>query len=185
MRYYIDTEFIESPCTIDLISIGIVCENGREFYSVNADCDFTKADDWVKENVISKLPPDDREDNVMSLWGRREFLGARILNYIGDDKPEFWGYYADYDWVVFCWLFGKMIDLPDGWPMYCRDIKQVADQTGTRLPKLHSDLEHNALTDAWWNRGALEFLTGKWSKDVDKKTFGTFPCLSSKKAITG
>ena len=42
-------------------------------------------------------------------------------------KPQFYGYYSDYDWVVFCWLFGKMIDLPKGFPMYCIDLKQLLD----------------------------------------------------------
>ena len=26
--------------------------------------------------------------------------------------PTFFGWYASYDWVVFCWIFGRMIDLP-------------------------------------------------------------------------
>src|SRR5690349_17532726 len=33
MRYFLDTEFIERPGTIDLISIGIVSEDRREFYA--------------------------------------------------------------------------------------------------------------------------------------------------------
>ena len=50
----------------------------------------------------------------------------------GKHKPEFYAYYADYDWVVFCWLFGKMIDLPKGFPMYCRDLKQDLDNAINR-----------------------------------------------------
>ena len=30
MKYWMDTEFIERPYTIDLISIGLVAEDGRE-----------------------------------------------------------------------------------------------------------------------------------------------------------
>ncbi len=29
MKYWIDTEFIERPCTIDLISAGLVAEDGH------------------------------------------------------------------------------------------------------------------------------------------------------------
>ncbi|WP_428743140.1 hypothetical protein [Tenacibaculum sp.] len=43
-------------------------------------------------------------------------------------KPEFYAYYADYDWVLFCWLFGRMVDLPNGFPMYCKDLKQMLDE---------------------------------------------------------
>ena len=76
-------------------------------------------------------------------------------------KPEFWGYYADYDWVVFCWLFGSMMDLPKGWPMYCRDIKQFCDDIGNpRLPEQGKG-EHHALSDAKWNKQAYDFLLAK------------------------
>lgn len=49
-----------------------------------------------------------------------------ILDYDTKDI-KFYGYYCAYDWVVFCWLFGKMIDLPKGFPMYCIDVKQMMD----------------------------------------------------------
>lgn len=38
---------------------------------------------------------------------------------------SFYADYCSYDWVVFCWLFGKMIDLPRGFPMYCNDLQQI------------------------------------------------------------
>jgi hypothetical protein len=43
-------------------------------------------------------------------------------------QPEFIGYYCDYDWVLLCSLFGRMIDLPKGFPMYCIDLKQNIDE---------------------------------------------------------
>lgn len=39
MKYFFDTEFIEDGRTIDLVSIGIVCEDGREYYAVSAEAD--------------------------------------------------------------------------------------------------------------------------------------------------
>ena len=81
-------------------------------------------------------------------------------------KPEFYAYYADYDWVVFCWLFGRMIDLPKSFPMYCRDIKQIMDEKSLyRATTLDCDPnypkqenKHNALDDAIWNRKLFKFL---------------------------
>lgn len=151
MKYFLDTEFIESGPSYPLIilSLGIVCEDDREFYVVNADAPLELANDWVKKNVIPFLRGPDAPI--------KEFP-RRVLEFIGDCKPEFWGYYADYDWVVFCQLFGTMIDLPKGWPMYCRDIKQLCDFLGNpKLPRQTSQ-EHNALADAKWNKEAYEFL---------------------------
>ena len=148
MRYWFDTEFIEDGKTIDLISIGIVAEDGREYYAELAECDLSKASDWVKENVFPSL--------TGTLTFRRDVVEG-VKQFLGE-KPEIWGYYADYDWVAFCQLFGRMIDLPKGYPMYCRDVKQLADfSEGTLLPKQES-VKHNALTDARWTKQAWECL---------------------------
>lgn len=164
MRFFLDTEFMEDGKTIGLISIGIVAEDGREFYAETSDVDLDQANDWVKQNVLPQLWHRNKvegnkfnRDGGNGGWWTRKEIRSGILRFVGDDKPEFWGYYADYDWVVFCWLFGKMIDLPKGWPMYCRDIKQLCDSVGN--PKLPSQTgEHHALEDARWNKRAYEFL---------------------------
>ena len=51
MKYWIDTEFIERPYTIDLISIGLVAEDGREFYAESSEVDWSRASQWTLENV--------------------------------------------------------------------------------------------------------------------------------------
>jgi hypothetical protein len=164
MRYWFDTEFIEDGKTIDLISIGIVAEDGREFYAQNLDTHFDGASDWVQKNVIAHLSNMEywhHRDGDPVGWFTRESISAGIRTFcdpVAYGKPEVWAYYADYDWVVLCQLFGTMMDLPKGWPMYCRDIKQWADMLGNpKLPKQESG-EHHALADARWNRQAWEFL---------------------------
>ncbi len=152
MKYFIDTEFIERGCwhPITLISIGIVAEDGREFYAVSSKFVPSDANDWVRKNVIAHLGDTPRMHPAEIVEDIREFVTG--------DKPEFWGYYADYDWVVFAQLFGTMMDLPKGFPMYCRDIKQWCDQLGNPKLPAQSSTEHNALHDARWNKEAWEFL---------------------------
>jgi len=176
MKYYLDTEFIEQSNTIDLISIGIKCEDGRTFYAESTCFDERKASDWVKTNVIAKLKWYGNGNRTQSyntasvqytgtpeekteVFGTLELIKEGLLDFIGDYVPEFWAYYADYDWVVFCWLFGSMIDLPKEWPMYCRDLKQLADDIGK--PKFpEPEEEHNALADAEWNHKFHKYLIG-------------------------
>lgn len=149
MKIWFDTEFIEDGKTIDLISIGMVREDGAEYYAENAQCDLTRASPWVRENVLPHL------GGHLVQWPA---LIANSIRNFAADRPEFWGYYADYDWVVLCQLFGTMMDLPKGWPMYCRDIKQLCDSLGNpNLPEQGKG-EHHALADARWNRKAYEFL---------------------------
>jgi uncharacterized phage-associated protein len=163
VKYFFDTEFIEDGETIELISIGIVAEDGREYYACNSECDLQRADDWVKKNVVSLLP--EKFDKV---WKTRDEIKNDILKFTDSGvKPEFWAYFADYDWVVFCQLFGRMIDLPDHFPKYCMDLKQLMRENGIsrdHLNHLEQGSEHNALDDAKWVKEAYNYVNdeGKW-----------------------
>lgn len=279
MKYFIDTEFIEgtqksifnNKPTIDLISIGIVAEDGREYYAISKDFNLKEAwnrydwksktindgipgaykNYWIRDNVLKSIFVEFKkregyeinnskyksyfDDNVLSemickIWelnshdkNFNEF--KKLINKYGksnkqiaeeikefvykghirpkkvDDRPgiisetieidinpynQFYGYYSDYDWVVFCWLFGKMIDLPKHFPMYCIDLKQILDEKTKNVNpsvfnlnyksefkpsflnklewvKNHPDYpkqvsEHNALADAKWNYELYKFL---------------------------
>lgn len=57
--YCYDTEFLEDGTTIELISIGIVGDDGREYYAVNADAPIErikKEHEWLIRNVLPHLP---------------------------------------------------------------------------------------------------------------------------------
>jgi len=146
-RYYLDTEFIERghQHPIELISIGMVSDDGREFYAVASDgFDVHHASYQQLADVLPQLPPADSRE-----WMTREQISLALLEFTAGTKPEFWGYYAEYDWVVLCQLYGAMIDLPKTWPKHCNDIKQLADNGGfSKLPKLEGVIAHNALHGA-------------------------------------
>lgn len=285
MNYYIDTEFLEgvqkekfptnlfrkeTPPTIELISIGIVAEDIREYYAISKEFNLKEAWDRYDEKVNTNYKPDFGDyheshynpkfireywirDNVLkpiykelhnkeNLTARQAFHRCNIyipetefkftynnfkklINKYGKTnkqiaeeikefclpknnliwsgknssyivvqdrdkhlkndiiapemlkrdyyKPQFHAYYADYDWVAFCWLFGKMIDLPNGFPMYCIDLKQELDRKvkesgGEFSARLHNikmmknyprqTNEHNALADARWNKEFHDFI---------------------------
>lgn len=156
MRFWFDTEFIENGRTIDLISIGIVAEDGRELYLENEECRTHRASQWVQDNVLPHLFGGE------ALVDRVQMRTA-VLNFVedGNGKPEFWAYYSAYDWVALCQLFGTMMDLPKGWPMYCRDLKQLCDDKGNPPLPEQGKGEHHALADARWTRDAWKFLQGE------------------------
>ena len=154
-KYFIDTEFIERGPhhPIDLLSIGIVCEDGRQYYAVSNERDENDASQWVKDNVIPLLGQNIRKSLSQIADDLSEFFSPEKHG-----KPEFWAYYADYDWVVFCQIFGRMIDLPKDFPMFCRDVKQFAVDKGNPTLPEQTGWEHNALMDARWTKFAHEFL---------------------------
>lgn len=286
MKYFLDTEFLEGPQprkllgftigetkpTIDLISIALVAEDGREFYAVSKDFNLDAAwnaydllpfltsknhslndqrDYFVRDKVLRpifyQLWNDKRHLDVINQSGAGKFtlknlrtliglygktneqIRQEIYEFVNDPsgvqnivykftqakigtwtpekyptefeyikqhnvhippfpyseqtistdiycQPEFWADYACYDWVVFCWLFGKMIDLPKGFPLYCNDLQQLLEMKEKMLNESskkdnivynlrdHEDFpketnEHNALLDASQAKKLYEFLT--------------------------
>jgi hypothetical protein len=160
MRFWFDTEFMEDGVTIELLSIGIVAQDGREYYAVSADADWSRANDWVAKNVLPQLDRAGAKSRAQIRHELLRFIGhAEYDQHAGTKRgPELWAWFGSYDWVVLCQLFGRMVDLPDGWPMYVRDVKQLCDDLGN--PKLPPQVKgaHHALADAQWTRKAWEFL---------------------------
>jgi hypothetical protein len=108
VKYWIDTEFIERPYSIDLISIALVAADGREFYAESSEVDWTKASRWTLQTVRPQL-----DGTGMT----REEIGYAVRLFTDkDEHPVFWGYFPAYDWVVFSWLFGGMNDLSFRFP---------------------------------------------------------------------
>lgn len=257
MNYYLDTEFLEgtqkswfginTKPTIDLISIALVAEDGREYYAISKDFNLKEAWNrhqprtgegdrnnteprlyWIRENVLKPIFDEWKTElnNIIFRLGLPTALNKMQFTYknfkycikcigktnkqiaeeikeficpsnsrfdghagwesfedtIKKDPPKFYGYYADYDWVSFCWLFGKMNDLPRVFPMYCIDLKQTLDnkymlqkdkypefnldrlEAWLRDVKKHPNYpkqtdKHHALADAHWNKKLHEFLT--------------------------
>ena len=267
MKYFLDTEFLEgtqnknflgfiygkTKSTIDLISIGIVSEDGREYYAISKDFNLKEAwnrydikiewysiDEsnqstrdikvyWIRDNVLKPIFIELRAKEVeeyniaqrrnvvldfptysfcykelkrlINKYGKsnkqiaeeiKDFIlnrpldlsdlipteNTNIINPNWKNNIQFYGYYSDYDWVVFCWLFGRMIDLPKGFPMYCIDLKQELDNKADRLRLPNTELskeqmmetikytanypkqtnEHNALSDALFCKELYYFL---------------------------
>ena len=236
MKYFYDTEFLEgtqktwiggkTKPTIDLISIGIVCEDGREYYAISKDFNLKEAwnrydekiqhfsgdmrnqfpngrkykEYWIRENVlkpiyyewvgkdinfhevdfsyrdfkrllnkygksienIRKGIIDFTNPDLMwptSSYNNSELKEGSILSEFFDKhnvkedngyfvaQPTLYGHYSAYDHVALSWIFGKMIDLPKGFPMYTRDLKQMFDEKQESRAKTISFFKETGLYD--------------------------------------
>lgn len=178
-----DLEFLEDGHTIDLISIGIVREDGKEYYAVAAEATRgtllrrIKKHEWLMDNVVPSLPRahgDWRMHMPKSwLWDYnsplvkpRVLIAEQVRSFLlSADQPVLWADYGAYDHVALCQLWGPMIDLPDGLPMFTNDIQQEAQRLGVawdELPQQESG-HHNALEDARHNVVKREFLADRAS----------------------
>jgi hypothetical protein len=149
VRFFYDCEFIEDGRTIDLVSIGMVDESGREFYAVSTEFDENRAGPWVRRYVLPQLPPP--SDRAWRSRARiREDLYA-FLTERGEEEIELWAWYAAYDHVALAQLWGPMPALPSRIPKFTRDLRQRWEDVGK--PKLPAAPEnaHDALADARHN----------------------------------
>jgi hypothetical protein len=144
MNIFFDTEFIEDGTTIDLLSIGMVREDGAELYCINGDANVQLASEWVKMHVLPQLDalkPEPRHTNAM--------IRASVFDFC-IDVTEFWTYYGDYDWVALCQLFGPMIQKPGHWPCFAYDMRQWLNHKGLWTVRQPDEAPHHALLDARW-----------------------------------
>lgn len=166
-RVFYDTEFVEQgpDHPIHCISIGMVAEDGRELYAVNADMDqnLVRNHPWVGQHVWPHLPLVEPQRGIRGGSHRRLDLAhpdvrprAQIARLVCDflaftHDAELWAWYKAYDHVVLAQLFGTMVDLPSHIPMWTNDLKQEAHRQGNpRLPEQPAGA-HNALADARHN----------------------------------
>jgi hypothetical protein len=179
-----DLEFLEDGRTIELISIGMVCDDGREYYAVNRDMPVRRIrkHQWLMANVVPSLPKGhgDRRLEVPKRWlfdyadplvKRQSRIANEVRDFIqatGDPEAgaadvELWANYGAYDHVCLAQLWGRMVDLPPGVPMFTHDIQQEARRLGigwADLPKQESG-EHNALADARHNQTVRRWLAAR------------------------
>lgn len=149
MRYFYDTEFIEDGETIELISIGIVAEDGREYYAVSTDFNSAHAGPWVRDNVLNLLPsPSD------SAWRSRETITREVLEFLtaAPTPPDLWAWVGAYDHVLLAQLFGDMTGLPKRLPRYTNELKQYWQMAGRPSLPTAPKGTHDALVDARFNR---------------------------------
>lgn len=156
VRFFYDCEFIEDGRTIDLVSIGVVGEDGREYYAISTEFDPDRAGPWVRANVLSKLP-----SPASPLYRGRTRIRDELHEFLtADGPPELWAWVAAYDHVALCQLWGSMVDLPRGMPRYTRELKQLWEQAGRPvLPPPPQDA-HDALADARHNLAKYRAIVG-------------------------
>jgi hypothetical protein len=172
VRLYYDTEFLEDGRIIDLISIGLVAEDDREYYAVTARediIDLAFGHPWLVDHVVPSLPVTTDEAAFRWSWNTGhadwphvkppKLIASEVRDFIlAEPDPQLWAWYGAYDHVVLCQLWGRMTDLPKGVPMWTNDLKQEAERLGSPQVPQQAEGEHNALADARHNREIAAFL---------------------------
>jgi hypothetical protein len=153
VRYFYDLEFGDTTSVVTLVSVGVVAEDGREYYAVSSEFDPLAVHPWVARHVLPQLPPS-------STWRSRATIASELVAFFGED-PVWWAWYGAYDHVALCQLWGAMPQLPRQLPRFTLDVRQLWEHLGRPpLPVQESGL-HDALHDARHVKARYDALAEK------------------------
>lgn len=163
MRIFFDTEFVETGengvVCIELISVALVDDDGRELYLENAlfDWDREMPDEFHRDHVRPHLLGPGHPS-----WQTPDQMARSIETFVGDRTPEWWARTGSYDFVALSGLWGRLLDRPQGWPTVYQDIKWL--RIAKKVPKdklpAQTGTAHRAIDDARHNREVVHFLDG-------------------------
>jgi hypothetical protein len=141
-KIFFDTEFTGLHQNTTLISIGLISECGKTFYAEFTDYNKNQIDNWLRENVISKLLFTNKITASVSSWenwitdsgkysnalemalankdisefecvGQKAMIKNRLEKWLSQfDKVEIWSDCLSYDWVLFNQIFGHAFNIP-------------------------------------------------------------------------
>jgi 3' exoribonuclease, RNase T-like len=163
-------QFLEGE-SLDLISIGLVSADGREYYAVNSEANWAKVADhrWLCESVVPHLPLSSKGirkstpaegsgngwrfsvDLSSTLVRPRWVIANEVREFIlaADGEPELWADSAAHQFVVLCQLWGTVPRRPAGIPSWTHDVRQEIERVGNpTIPPLEGLAAHTALDNA-------------------------------------
>lgn len=136
MKLFFDLEFTGLHKTTNIMSIGIISEDGKKFYAEINDYDKSQVNDWLEQNVIKhfsfnyqnvaipKMPVCMCNNYAckQSFEDVRETLNTWLNQF---DEIQFVSDVCHYDFVLMIDLIsGHALDLPINISAVCHDINQ-------------------------------------------------------------
>lgn len=165
-KLFFDTEFTGLHQNTTLISIGIVSEDGKEFYGETNDYNRNQVNEWIQENVINGLSLQNTRPGItryyelptqMVCFGNSDFIKQQLNNWLTTfEFVEIWSDTLAYDWILFNQIFGHAFNIPKNVYYIPFDIATVMkiknvdpDTNREEFAEMKKDSQkHNALWDA-------------------------------------
>lgn len=171
-KIFIDLEFTGLHKLTTPISIGLVAEDGKEYYAEFTDFDKHQVDPFIAQHVLPKRMLEDynferdydpNAERVL-VKGDIDRVHNTMLKWLEKYKEngvQMWGDLLSYDWVLFISIFGNGHNLPkfiDYIPMdLCtalplfgvdQDVDRDVFAYGEELASERKGSKHNSLYDA-------------------------------------
>jgi hypothetical protein len=176
VKVFFDTEFTGLHKGTTLISIGLVAEEGQQFYAEFTDYDKYQVTDWIQDNVLDNCLMLNKPEIVRNygdkglvyeiinnfIVGPTDFVARQLKSWLqslsrkSGQKVEMWSDCLAYDWVLFNDLYGDAFSIPDNVYYIPFDICTLFKMKGIDpdicreefVGMVRKDKKHNALYDA-------------------------------------
>lgn len=166
---FLDTEFTGLQQNAQLISLALYKDEENYFYAEFTDYPKIASNDWVAENVITKLKFNAAKtqlsinDNIFRIKNNTSEVVRLLKEWLSRfEIIEIWADVLAYDWVLFCQLFGGAMSIPTNIFYAPFDLATLFRVKNYILPdsQYNTDVSrydfvnipvtnhHNALTDA-------------------------------------
>lgn len=132
MNIYFDCEFTGLYKDTKLISIGLISDDGKQFYAEVDDKSLLYVDSWIEENILNntvmygdKLLYDIVDSEFDYHTGSESTICNELSKWFNQfDNVQLVSDVCHYDMVLLINLFGTAFDLPENVSCYCHDINQ-------------------------------------------------------------
>lgn len=193
MKVFFDTEFTGLHQNTTLISIGLVADDGKQFYAEFTDYNRNQIDEWLQVNVINNLIVHPDRNRYHRIADGQEIVkgdSASIVFLLREwfeqfDHVEMWSDCLSYDWVLFSQLFGHAFNIPKNVYYIPFDICTLMKLKGVDPDISREEFagldgeKHNALHDALMIKACYEKLMRqpesesieRWNAAIDNARF--------------
>lgn len=132
MNIYFDCEFTGLFKNTELISLGMIADDGKSIYVEFSGIDVENQDAWIKDNVLDNTYLYGPNTNIYNIIdednyyaGTKEEIKDILLNWLSQfDQVQLVSDVCHYDMVLFVDIFGTAFDLPKNVSACCYDINQ-------------------------------------------------------------
>lgn len=115
VKLFFDFEFSGLTIKTTPISLGIISDDGQQFYAEFNDYSVEQCDEWINDNVVANLLYNDSfmyfenntEEKLLSIKDNKAKISEQLLLWLKQfKKVEFWGDSVAFDWVLMADLLG-------------------------------------------------------------------------------
>ena len=118
MNLYFDTDFTSLDKYADILSIGIVSDDGKKFYAEFTDYNPEKINYWVGKYILDSFTLDSNnpivvDGDLTTVKGSKDLISKELSKWLGQYKfCTIWTDCISYNWVLFCDIFDNNFNIP-------------------------------------------------------------------------